>query len=62
MSQTSVELLEELTQADAIPGHEGEVRQIFNSHLDERWGYSKGSIGKHFLHEEWKCCKAADPA
>ena len=34
MSQTSVELLEELTQADAIPGHEEEVRQIFHSHLE----------------------------
>ena len=33
MSQTSVELLAELTQADALPGHEDEVRQIFHSHL-----------------------------
>ncbi|MCY3739386.1 MAG: hypothetical protein OXH00_00045 [Candidatus Poribacteria bacterium] len=29
MNETSIELLESLTQADGIPGYEGEVRDVF---------------------------------
>ena len=54
MSETSVELLKELTQADAIPGHEEEVRQIFHSHLEGVGEHPKGSVGKHLLHKERK--------
>ena len=62
MSQTSVELLAELTQADAIPGHEEEVRQIFHSQLGRGWGYPKRSIGKYILHKERERRKTAYPA
>ena len=33
MDQQSIELLEELTQAAGIPGHETEVKAIFQSRL-----------------------------
>jgi hypothetical protein len=32
---SSIELLERLTQADAVPGHETEVREIFRSRLSD---------------------------
>ena len=48
MSETSVELLEELTQADAIPGHEEEVRQLFRSHLKGIGDIQKDRLGSIF--------------
>lgn len=48
MSQTSVDLLEELTQADAIPGHEEEVRQIFHSQLQGTGDIQKDRLGSIF--------------
>ena len=48
MSQTSIELLIELTQADAIPGHEEEVRQIFQSHLEDIGDIQKDRLGSIF--------------
>ena len=48
MSQTSVELLAELTQADAIPGHEEEVRQIFHSQLEGVGVIQKDRLGSIF--------------
>ncbi len=48
MSQTSVELLIELTQADAIPGHEAEVRQIFHSCLEGVGDIQKDRLGSIF--------------
>ncbi len=33
MSRASIDLLRDLTQADAVPGHEAEVREIFRSRL-----------------------------
>ena len=35
MSQSSIELLEALTQADGIPGHEEQVREIFRDQLSD---------------------------
>ena len=40
MTQKSIELLTSLTQADGVPGHEAEVREIFRSELK-----NVGSIG-----------------
>ena len=48
MSETSVELLEKLTQADAIPGHEGEVREIFHSRLQGVGDIQKDRMGSIF--------------
>ena len=48
MSETSVELLKELTQADAIPGHEEEVRQIFHSRLEGVGKIQKDRLGSIF--------------
>lgn len=48
MSQTSVDLLQELTQADAIPGYEGEVREIFHSHLQRLGDIQKDRLGSIF--------------
>ena len=48
MSQTSIKLLEELTQADAIPGHEEEVREIFQSHLEQVGAIQKDRLGSIF--------------
>lgn len=48
MNQTSVELLAELTQADALPGHEQEVRQIFNSRLKGIGGIQRDRLGSIF--------------
>ena len=45
MSETSVELLEELTQADAIPGHEAEVSHIFHSRLQGFGEIQKDRLG-----------------
>ena len=56
MNQTSVELLKELTQADAIPGHEGEVRQIFHSHLEGVGAIQKDRLGSIF------CTKSGNAA
>ncbi len=56
MSQTSVELLEELTQADAIPGHEDEVRRIFHSHLEGVGVIQKDRLGSIF------CTKSGNAA
>lgn len=54
MSQTSVELLEELTQADAIPGHEGEVREILHSYLQGVGDIQRDRLGSIF------CTKGGD--
>lgn len=48
MSQTSIELLTELTQADAIPGHEEAVRQIFHSYLEGVGVVQKDRLGSIF--------------
>ena len=48
MSKTSIELLTDLTQADAIPGHEEEVRQIFHSRLDGVGVIQKDRLGSIF--------------
>ena len=48
MSHESVALLMELTQADAIPGHEEEVRQIFHSRLKRVGVIQKDRLGSIF--------------
>lgn len=48
MSQKSVELLKELTQADAIPGHEEEVRKIFQSQLEGVGVIQRDRLGSIF--------------
>ncbi len=35
MNDTSIELLESLTQADGIPGYEGEVREVFREAVSD---------------------------
>ena len=52
MSHESVELLMELTQADAIPGHEEEVRQIFHSRLKRVGAIQKDRLGSIFCTKE----------
>ena len=58
MNQTSIELLTALTQADAIPGHEGEVRQIFHSRLEGVGDIQKDRLGSIFCT---KIGNAANP-
>ncbi len=58
MSETSVELLIELTQAEAIPGHEDEVRQIFHSHLEGVGAIQKDRLGSIYCT---KSGSAANP-
>jgi endoglucanase len=48
MNQTSIELLRELTQADAIPRHEEAVRQIFQSRLGHAGVIEKDRLGSIF--------------
>lgn len=48
MNQTSIELLEALTQADALPGHENEVRQIFHSRLEGIGVIQRDRLGSIF--------------
>lgn len=48
MSHKSVELLAELTQADAIPGHEEEVRRIFQSRLEGVGEIQRDRLGSIF--------------
>ena len=48
MNQTSIELLEALTQADALPGHEHEVRQIFHSRLEGIGVIQRDRLGSIF--------------
>lgn len=48
MNQTSIDLLEELTQADALPGHENEVRQIFHSRLEGIGVIQRDRLGSIF--------------
>ena len=48
MSQKSIELLTELTQADAIPGHEEAVMQIFHSYLEGVGVVQKDRLGSIF--------------
>ncbi len=48
MSQKSVELLMELTHADAIPGHEEEVRRIFQSRLEGVGEIQRDRLGSIF--------------
>lgn len=48
MSHISVELLAELTQADAIPGHEEEVRHIFQSQLEGVGEIQRDRLGSIF--------------
>ena len=57
MSQTSVELLRELTQADAIPGHEEEVRHIFRSRLEGVGTIQKDRLGSVFCTKEGTSAK-----
>ncbi len=54
MSQISVELLTELTQADAIPGHEEEVRQIFHSRLEGIGVIQRDRLGSIFCTKSGK--------
>ena len=54
MIQASIQLLTELTQADAIPGHEEEVRQIFHSHLEGVGVIQKDRLGSIFCTKEGK--------
>ena len=58
MSEKSVELLEELTQADAIPGHEEEIRTIFHSHLQGVGDIQKDRLGSIYCT---KSGSAANP-
>ena len=48
MSQKSIELLADLTQADAISGHEEEVRQIFQSRLEGVGVFQNDRLGSIF--------------
>ena len=58
MSEKSVELLGELTQADAIPGHEEEIREIFHSHLQGIGDIQKDRLGSIYCT---KSGSAANP-
>ncbi len=57
MNQTSIELLIELTQADAVPGHEAEVRQIFQSHLEGIGIIQKDRLGSIFCTKQGRTDK-----
>jgi endoglucanase len=48
MNTASIDLLRELTQADAIPGHEAEVRTIFQSQLEGIGIIQKDRLGSIF--------------
>ncbi|MCZ6679131.1 MAG: M42 family metallopeptidase [Candidatus Poribacteria bacterium] len=52
MDPKSIELLRELTQADAIPGHEAEVRQIFQSHLEGIGELQNDRLGSIFCTKQ----------
>jgi len=51
MNETSIELLESLTQADGIPGHETEVREIFREMVA-----NVGTIGTDRLGSIFSTC------
>ncbi len=51
MSQESIELLQLLTQADSVPGHEAEVREIFRAEL-----MGTGTIGTDRLGSIFCTC------
>ncbi len=51
MSQKSIELLQLLTQADSVPGHEAEVREIFRAEL-----MGTGTIGTDRLGSIFCTC------
>ena len=57
MNQRSIELLRELTQADAIPGHEAEVRQIFQSRLEGVGEIQKDRLGSIFCTKQGRADK-----
>ncbi len=48
MVETSLELLKSLTQADGIPGHEAEVRQIFRNRLANAGTIKTDRLGSIF--------------
>ena len=54
MSQKSIQLLKDLTQADAISGHEFEVKSIFRSRLEKAGAINPDRIGSIF------CTKVGD--
>ena len=54
MSQKSIQLLKDLTQADAISGHEFEVKSIFRSRLEKAGDINLDRIGSIF------CTKVGD--
>lgn len=48
MSETSIELLKSLTQADGIPGYEQEVRQIFRDAVADVGPIGTDKLGSIF--------------
>ena len=54
VSQKSIQLLKDLTQADAISGHEFEVKSIFRSRLEKAGAINPDRIGSIF------CTKVGD--
>ena len=48
MSETSIELLKSLTQADGIPGYEGEVRKIFREAVSDVGTIGTDKLGSIF--------------
>ena len=56
MDEQSIELLEELTQAAGIPGHETEVQAIFQSRLADSGAIDRDRLGSIF------CTKQGDSA
>ena len=48
MAETSIELLKSLTQADGVPGHEAEVREIFRDRLSDVGTIGTDRLGSVF--------------
>ena len=55
MSETSIELLESLTQADGIPGYEGEVRDVFREKVSGVGPIGTDKLGSIFCTRRWEC-------
>ena len=52
MEQQSIKLLEELTQAAGVPGHETEVRAIFQSRLVDIGAIDRDRLGSIFCTKQ----------
>lgn len=48
MKETAIQLLQQLTEAHAVPAHEGEVREIFTRELEGKGAFSTDKLGSVF--------------